>query len=638
MSNLITRSAVSLSVIVLSVVLLLPNFLSQRLVVVFNEYQWNANGQKMTIDPEAISDFINDRENGLGLYFPRSVCKPEASSRFDATHRCVLTDHFITTARINELVQGNSDLIDEAHTGLAPSGVERFFGAFTRSGYKNLEIKLGLDLQGGMRATFQADFESYVQRLQEKYTPIISELKQKLSKPALPEGERKNAEAELEKIESQLTLTETRKIALLNEARNIINKRLASQNLTEPEVRIQPASYSIGVDMPGVANSTDVLDKIKDTVSVEYRIVNDDATNRVNERFQKELGEIRELYRKDRVDIRDVNRIMEGVVQRAGLSPEEGRIFLSWRRGRHEGTQTLPRSFRVLGPTILDGSDMTDASASANPESGWYQINFILSGAGAQKFGEITTNNKGKRLAILWGDRVVSDPVINGPILGGRGQITGDFSEKEAGDVANVIKEGALPISLDIISVSFVGPGLGQEAIVSGLISIFIGFVIVILFMIVYYRLSGVIAVMGLFINLILMTAILSLMEFTLTLPGFAGVILTVGMAVDANVIIFEKMKEDLRAGKSVPISIDNGYRASLWTILDSNVTTLIAAFILYKNGDGPIKGFAITLVFGLASSVYTSLFVTRQVYEWLGHAIPLTRLRPILGLDRRSV
>ncbi len=636
MSNLIKRTIITTLVVVISTLVFLPNILSQKLAVVFNEYHW-VDGEKKPTDIQEISDFMKDRENGLGLFFPGHKCKPEATSTIPATHRCVLESKFITSARVNEVVQENAGLIDETHTIILPHPLERFFSFLTEKDYKNLQVKLGLDLQGGMRATFRADFETYLAKLKEKYEPVLVDLKGRLKSGKLSAEDKQNVEARINNIEDLLRLSETRKQQLLSESKSIIDKRLASQNLTEPEVRVQPASYSIGVDMPGVANSSEVLGKIKDTVTVEYRIVNNEATDKVNSKFQVELTQIRDLYRKERIDIYEINKVMESVRKNANLSPDEGKIYLYWRRGRREGTENLPREFRVLGPAVMDGSDMTNAQENPNPNSGWYDISFVLSGPGAEKFGKITTENVGKRLAILWGDRVVSDPNINSPIVGGFGVIQGDFSRGEAAEVANVIREGALPISLEIISVSYVGPGLGQESIISGIVSILIGFFMVIVFMVFYYRVAGMIAVIALFLNLLLMGAILSLLEFTLTLPGFAGVILTVGMAVDANVIIFEKMKEELALGKALSVAIENGFTSSFWTILDANITTLIAAVILYYNGDGPIKGFAITLFFGLVSSIFTALYVSHLTFDWVQYFIKPATLKPVLGLSRRS-
>lgn len=622
-------------VVFISALLFLPNVLEQHLQVVFNTYKISDSGEKVPVSLDQIQNFIHDEKRGLHAYFPDAECKPEAEDVFDSDHRCVLTYHFITSARINEVVQASEGVVNEMHTVLLPHPIEQFFSFLSKNKhFKNLQVKMGLDLQGGMRATFRADFESYLGRLEEKYEPVLVDLNEKLA-IATKDDEKIDLEARIQNIHELLTLSETRKQQLLSEAKGILDKRLASQNLTEPEVRVQPASYSIGVDMPGVANSSEVLGKIKDTVTVEYRIVNDEASDRINALFEKEITEIRDLYRKDRVDMIAINEIMNRVNDQAGLKPEEGRIFLFWRRGRRQGTSNLPREFRVLGPAALDGSDMTNAQENVDPDSGYYKINFVLSGTGADKFANITKNNVGKRLAILWGDRVVSEPRINSPIVGGNGVITGDFTRQEAKEVASVIREGALPLPLDIISVSYVGPGLGQDSIVAGIYSIVLGFILVIVVMLLYYRLAGFIAVIALFLNMLIMAAILSLMEFTLTLPGFAGVILTVGMAVDANVIIFEKIREELHSGKALSVAVDLGFRSSFWTILDANITTLIAALILYYNGDGPIKGFAITLFFGLLSSLFTSLYVSRLIFDFLMSL--MNRTPAIVGLYKRG-
>ncbi len=623
MKNLLIRSSLVLVVIGISAVFFAPNVMTQRLQVVFQEYSRASSGKKEINDAAYISNFIQDRENGLRLYFHGSECRPEAQGRIPATHRCVLESRFITSAKVNELAHANPDLIDEARTTVLPHPIESFFSFISRKGYKLLRIKLGLDLQGGMRATFQADYKNYLAKLKEKYEPVMKELENKLAKPDTPEADKSDIRARIKNIQDLLTLSEQRKQDLLLSARQVIDKRLASQNLTEPEVRIQPESYSIGIDMPGMGNSSEVLSRIKDTVTVEYRLVNDDATKKVNvPEFSKDLEIIQAMYRENRVDAFEVNEILNSITQRVGIKPEEGRIFLHWRRGRNESGTSLPREFRVLGPVVMDGSDMTNAQENVNANSAWYQINFVLSGDGAEKFGDITTNNIGKRLAILWGDRVVSDPQIQGAILGGNGVITGEFSQKEAGEVSNVIREGALPLPLEILSVSFVGPSLGQESIIAGVISVLMGFFIVIVFMFGYYKVSGLNAIVALFLNLLMMAAVLSLLEFTLTLPGFAGIILVVGMAVDANVIIFEKIKEDLRENKPAAVSIEGGFRASFWTILDSHVTQLISAVILWKVGekfgDTSIMGFSVALFFGIVCSLFTSLYVSHLLFDWV--------------------
>ncbi|MCE9599489.1 MAG: protein translocase subunit SecD [Spirochaetia bacterium] len=636
MRSLIQRSIVVALVLISCVLLVMPNFMSQSLVIVFKEYTRGPDGKKVPANVSEISDFIRDRENGLGLYFPNAVCKPQADKVFPAERRCILEDKYITAARINEMSQAHPDLIDEFHTRVLPHGIERALKFLSEGDAKHLKIRMGLDLQGGMRATFRADFDKHLASLKERYTPLINDIEAKLALPTTSPEEKKNLTGRLESYKEQLTISEQRKLELLQEAKKIIDARLASQNLTEPELRVQPGSYSIGVDLPGMANSSEVLAKIRDTVTVEYRIVNDEATNRLGS-FEPEIREIQNMYTEQRVDNEEIKAILARVTLKAGIKPEEGKVFLRWRRGLKPGSASLPRSFVVLGPLQLDGSDMTSANANHGQSSSYYEISFVLTAEGASKFADLTTKNVGKQIAIVWGDRVVSSANIREPIVGGVGQITGDFSQADAQDIADVIREGALPLNLEILSVSFVGPSLGQESIFAGIVSLILSFILVIIFMVGYYRMSGLVAVTALLLNLLIMTAVLSFLEFTLTLPGFAGAILTVGMAVDANVIIYEKMKEDVREGKTASLAVADGFDSSLWTIVDSHVTTIISAVILGLVGDGPIKGFAIVLFFGLITSMFTSLYVSHLIFDWALHLLHFEKLSVGWGMHPKG-
>lgn len=613
MNKLIWKTIVIGLSIALSALLLWPNYGEREVLVAFREYTRDAEGKREPVPVEKIQSFLSDKEKGLPASFSGAACE----GRPESERQCIIKARFVTATQINELVQRNSDVLDDRRTVILPHPVEHFFGFLSKSGVKRLSLKLGLDLQGGMRAVFQADYDTYLARLKEKFDPVVKDLEQKLASDSLLKDERLAAENRLKEIRHLLDLTETRKIELLQEALRIIEKRLMNQNLTEPELRIQPGSYSIAVDLPGVANSTQVLDIIKDTVTVEYRIVNEEATARFEgPEFQEILLKIQDVYRQEQPDLLEVRNLLDMAAQRAGLKPEEGRLFLYWRKNQAGTGISLPREFRVLGPAVMDGSDMTDAREALTSDSPWYRINFVMSNEGATKFADITRKNIGKRMAILWGDRVVSDPVIQTAIVGGSGVITGQFNLEEAREVANVIREGALPLPLNILSVSFIGPTLGKQSIEKGIYSVIVGFILVNVFMLLYYRVAGIVAVITLFLNLVILSALLSLLEFTLTLPGFAGLILTVGMAVDANVIIFEKIREDLRAGKSMSVAVHSGFESSFWTILDANVTTLISAVILYYNGDGPIQGFALTLFFGLVSSMFTALYVSRYLFD----------------------
>ena len=644
MNQLLIRSGAVFAIIIVSLLLFAPNFLEQELEIVFRkEYRLEKtvktkkDGKEKEVkvtetfqnDPAVIKDFVVDRENGLGIYFtaPCSFVKMKSKDGKDtgiSQFKCRLKERFITAARINEMTQSHPELIDDLRTTLLPHGLERFFGFLSYGDFKNLKIRLGLDLQGGMRATFKGDYRKYAEVSMEKREKTIETLYRKTKNPTLPQKDRDDAREQLEIQREALLLNDEQKRTLLFEARKIIDERLANLNISEPEVRVQPDSYSIGVDMPGVTNSSTVLRKIQETVTVEYRIVNAELSDKANALFGERLRAITRQYRnksKVPVDEEDIRLQLNEMGQELGLKAGEGRIFLKWMRGKKAGSAKLPRQLKVCGPPVMDGSDMTTAALGVD-QNGDYQINFELSSDGASKFKDITANNIGKGLAILWGGKVVTDPRINGVIPGGRGEITGQFTQQEANDIVAVIKEGALPLPLNILSLSFIGPSLGQDSIVAGIVSIVLGFVLVILFMIGYYKVSGLIANFALLLNVLLIAAILSLLEFTLTLPGFAGIILTVGMAVDANVIIFEKIKEELRHGKAPSIAVESGYESSLWTILDANVTTIIAAVILWyvgkKFGDSAIMGFSITLFCGLVSSMFTSLVVSRLLFDWL--------------------
>jgi protein-export membrane protein SecD len=261
---------------------------------------------------------------------------------------------------------------------------------------------------------------------------------------------------------------------------------------------------------------------------------------------------------------------------------------------------------------ILSGDNLVDAKPSMDTQSNETVVNFTLDRVGAKKFGKATSTGVGKRLAIILDGKIISAPSVREPIIGGSGQISGDFTFQSATDLALLLRSGALPAPLNIIEERTVGPDLGQDSIDAGIFSLIIGFALVVLFMIYKYRIFGVIANLALISNLFLLVGILTLFEATLTLPGIAGIILTVGMAVDANVLIFERIKEEIKNEKNYIIAFDSGYTKSRTTILDANITTLIAAFILFFMGSGPIKGFSVTLGVGILTTLFSVYFIAR--------------------------
>ena len=264
----------------------------------------------------------------------------------------------------------------------------------------------------------------------------------------------------------------------------------------------------------------------------------------------------------------------------------------------------------IILPT--NSTHKVDAKPRMDTQNNETIVSFTLDRVGAKKFGKATSNGVGKRLAIVLDGKIISAPSVREPIIGGSGQISGDFTFQSATDLALLLRSGALPAPLSIIEERTVGPDLGQDSIEAGIFSLIIGFVLVVLFMIYKYRIFGVIANFALISNLFLLVGILTLFEATLTLPGIAGIILTVGMAVDANVLIFERIKEELKLNKSIYNAINTGYEKAMSSIIDANVTTMIAAIILFFLGSGPIKGFSVTLGIGILTSVFTALFLTR--------------------------
>ena len=273
-----------------------------------------------------------------------------------------------------------------------------------------------------------------------------------------------------------------------------------------------------------------------------------------------------------------------------------------------DGTDDAIVSKRI----ILSGDNLVDAQPRMDNQSNQTVVSFSLDRVGAKKFAKATSSGVGKRLAIILDGKIISAPNIVEPIIGGSGQITGDFTFQSATDLALLLRSGALPAPMKIIEERTVGPDLGQDSIDAGILSLIIGFVLVILFMLGKYKIFGLIANITLILNLLLLIGVLTLFEATLTLPGIAGIILTVGMAVDANVLIYERIKEEIKNENNKILAFDSGYLKSRSTILDANITTLIAAVILFVLGSGPVKGFALTLGVGILTTLFSVYFIAR--------------------------
>jgi preprotein translocase subunit SecD len=275
---------------------------------------------------------------------------------------------------------------------------------------------------------------------------------------------------------------------------------------------------------------------------------------------------------------------------------------------------------------LVSGEDLTDAQPGFDQRTAEPIVSFRFNTNGARRFAPATQENVGRPFAIVLDNKVISAPVIREPILGGSGQISGGFTVEQANDLAILLRAGALPAPLTVIEERTVGPGLGQDSIAKGKIASYVGSVLVIVFMLVTYGLFGLFANIAVAINVAMIFGVLSLLNATLTLPGIAGIVLTVGIAVDSNVLIYERIREELRGGRTPIMAIDAGFSRALATILDSNITTFIAAAVLFFIGTGPVRGFAVTLGVGILTTLFTAFTLTRLIVaSWVRMKRPQT-------------
>ena len=308
--------------------------------------------------------------------------------------------------------------------------------------------------------------------------------------------------------------------------------------------------------------------------------------------------------------------LLDGTAAPAAAGPPPGVQFLP---GGHPGER-----YAIRRQVAVDGADLTDARAGRDARTGEWVVNFTLDSSGARRFAEVTRTNVGRPFAIVLDDKVISAPVIREPITGGQGQISGSFTAASANDLAVLLRAGALPAPLAVVEERTVGPDLGADAIRAGVVSLAVGFMLVVGYMGVFYGLFGWFADLALLANLAIMTAILSMMQATLTLPGIAGILLTLGAAVDANILINERIREEAKAGRKPLSALEAGFRRASGTILDSHLTNIIAMALLYAFGSGPVKGFAVTVIVGALVSLFTATTLVRlMVATWYRRARP---------------
>jgi len=470
-------------------------------------------------------------------------------------------------------------------------------------------IRLGLDLQGGTHLLYGVDIEQAIDNTvdrqmqdierelrsaqvgaftvdregrdirlrlasKDKRSQVADLVKARfvnLIPVAAPEGSDADLSFTIDPREAQRLRENVREQAL-----KIIRNRIDQFGVSEPTVQAQGMD-DIVVQLPGIQDPQRAKELIGKTAVLEFKLL--------------------------------AQGPQAGTVEHPG----PGVQVIS---GKGEGGRR--QQYLVERRILMTGDMLTDASVSPGSATEGMAVEFVLDARGGKQFGQATSANVGRNLAIVLDGVVESAPVIREPITGGRGQITGRFDFAEAQDLANVLRNGALPAPLKLIEERTVGPSLGQDSIRKGILSFVVGSTLVVLFMLVYYRGGGAIADAALIFNVLFLLGIFAAFGFTLSLPGIAGIVLTIGMAVDANVLILERIREELRLGKSVRAAVEAGYERAWYAIRDSNLTTFLSGLILFNFGTGPVRGFAVTLCVGILTSLLTGVFGTRVVYDLL--------------------
>jgi SecD/SecF fusion protein len=413
-----------------------------------------------------------------------------------------------------------------------------------------------------------------------------------------------NTDLELALTDSEVRNIETRAV---EQCLEIIRNRIDQFGVAEP-LLVQQGRDQIVVQLPGLQDPQRALELIGKTAQLEFKLVDDQATADLSIWIAEA---IRSGLLKEGFNHQELNQAIKAQI------PAGDEVYMEKRLDR-ETRRLVTRPMLVHRASLMTGDALQTAQVQIGGNFNEPYVSLTLNDRGARLFERITTENVGRRLAIILDDVVKSAPVIQEPISGGKAQISGDFTTEEASDLAIVLRAGSLPAPVDIVQNLTVGPSLGRDSIQKGIDSAILGTALVVGFMVVIYRISGVIANGALLLNLVFMVAALSLFRATLTLPGLAGIVLSIGMAVDTNVLIFERMREELALKQPLRSAIENGYANALWTIVDSNVTTLITAFALFLFGTGPIKGFAVTLSLGIVFNLFTGLYATKIVYGYL--------------------
>ena len=511
--------------------------------------------------------------------------------------------------------------------------------SWLKSVLPNKGITLGLDLQGGIHLVLEVEEDRAVEiavdrsvnaiqdLLVDKKIPVES-VKRTASNQVTLMFQSGELKAQIQKImedfpsfveaESQATSTtivyeikdsEIKRIqdSAINQALETIRNRIDQFGVAEPLIQRQGLKQIV-VQLPGISEPKRAKDLIKETALLEFKML--DETSKLSMDLPQRVPKGKE---------EDVLKQFEGKL------PEGDQILFEKMVEKDTGRESrIP--YLVKKRVMLTGDVLSDARVSIGQFNEPY-VSVTFDAKGAREFDRITGDNVKKRMAIVLDNTIYSAPVINERISGGRAQITGTFTTQEANDLAIVLRAGALPAPLKIIQDLTVGPSLGQDSITKGIRATLFAGLLVVVFMMVYYKMSGVIADFALVLNLICLIGALAALNATLTLPGIAGIILTIGMGVDSNVLIFERIREELRQGKPVRLAVDSGYDKALLTIIDSHVTTLITGLVLFLFGTGPIKGFAVTLCLGITINLFTAMVGTKVVFDWINQRRKMSEL-----------
>ena len=486
------------------------------------------------------------------------------------------------------------------------------------------QINLGLDLRGGSYLLLEVDVTTAIE---DQLQALVSEVRGSLRSEGVGYT---GLGVRGDKVAVRITDTAQLPAALgtIEDLSNPVGGVFGGGGETELDVRQDGNLITIGYSEAAVAQKT--RSAVQQSIEIVRRRIDELGTT---EPLIQRQGEDRILVQVPGLD--DPARLKALLGQTAKLNfrlvddsmsaqeamqtrPPVGTEVLELVEG--ESRQPILIERRVM----VSGEQLVDAQPGFSQQTNEPIVTFRFDAAGARRFGEVTRQNVGKPFAIVLDNEVISAPVIREPILGGSGQISGNFTVQEANDLAILLRAGALPAPLEILEERTVGPGLGADSVRAGELASIIGLIAVAVFMIMSYGRFGIYANVSLFLNMFMIIGVLSGLQATLTLPGIAGIVLTIGMAVDANVLIYERIREELKAGKSPVTAIDTGYKRALSPILDANVTTLIAALVLFQFGSGPVRGFAVTLAIGVVTSVFTAYFVNRMLVAlWYRRARP---------------